>query len=161
MEEDMNEMELKMQIEAIMKKQDDVLENLSKARRDHARAKIDMSKKQSELTKIQDDLTQLHRVKSMAIIRRPEFSKDASMRLVPETGEPDPEWAQLVIDRYLHEDLEFIEVLGLYYEKQEAVRESGEVVIEAEAKELDFTDELGASKNQGLMLSTLMRMASP
>jgi hypothetical protein len=151
--------ELQSQIEAMMKRQDKLVESLSKARTELAKAQTEMSKRQAELERVQEELTQLHRVKSLAIANRPEYLKDAAMRM--EDGQPEQEWAQLVMDKFLHEDPEFLVMLGTYYEKQEETRAAGEEVLNAQVREKNLADELGSAKNQGLMMSTLMRMASP
>lgn len=152
--------EAKAQYEGLRDLMDKVVDRLEKARKHEADAKVAASNADMESNMAQERLKTKHRERSVILSQSPEFKKESRSRLDSDTGEPTSEWEQLVMDKMLHQDDEFIRVLGEFYEKQEALKEAKNDLYRADADVRNLYDRLGVAKNQGIVLAAIIRLAS-
>ena len=138
----MDAMAVKQQIEGLITRQNNILESLGKFRKQYAEARISYETQQTAMTT-------LHREKTMKLALDPSISEATD----PRSGRANKEWSQYLIDAELESDQDYIKQFARVWDAQQDM-------FNAEADQLILAEELGVTKVQSRMLSSLLDYAS-
>jgi hypothetical protein len=152
------------QVQGILALQNSRLEKLAKLRTKETNATIDVEKAELDFYTKQEELTKYHRISSIGIAHTQAFRDEVALRQFEMDDEgkmiDDPQWSQLVMDKFLHEDEAFVGKLGEFYDAQENVGKAKAELHRAALAVRNVSDELGSLKNRSLLLAALMNAIS-